>query len=273
MWERVEGERLTDRTGTLGDVSSENQTQSLRTFLRDEAQLIGLTEFVGYLVTRADETALTAAKALLEGARSDEERRQYEETIERGGAGVREQMQRQYAQAFTQMVYQRGVDNFLQYVSDLLRLIFVQRPEALRTSETIKVEEALRHQSMDELIVALTERRVERLAYLSINDLADDLEKSLGLCLFDNPDDVRMATRIVANRNVIAHNRATVNARYVRMVPDCNKNEGDSLALHAETFFTDMKFLHDAAVRIDGTAAEHFGLDHVDHAGNRRGSP
>lgn len=59
----------------------------------------------------------------------------------------------------------------------------------------------LSHESMDELVRALAERRVDRLAYRGLRELAADLKDTLGLVLFDNEDDLPRAERIVETRN------------------------------------------------------------------------
>jgi hypothetical protein len=196
---------------------TEHITEPLRSYEQDTNALFGLVVFVGSLITRADEVVLTAAKALVTSARDEEERERLEKTIERGGAGARQVMKEQYARLFAQLVFQRVVDDFLSYISQLLRLIFATRPEALRSSESVRLEEILRYETMDELVRFLVERRVDRLAYLSVEDLADDLQRLLGIELFESGEDLQRAAKLVAIRNLIAHNRGLVNQRFLRL--------------------------------------------------------
>lgn len=133
---------------------------------------------------------------------------------------------------------------------------------------------------MDELLAFLTERRVDRLAYQSIVDLAVELEESLGLRIFDDEEECGRATRITASRNLFAHNAAVVNERYLRQVPTCKRAAGEELRYSHEELFADSRFLADTAARTDTRAAEHFRLptevtrmtpprlDLVDHLGN-----
>jgi hypothetical protein len=224
------------------------------------SRLFGLVVFVGSLIRRADATALGAAEALLPGERDDERRRKLEETIARGGAGVEQTMQARYAHTFTRVVYQRAFDDFLTYVAELLHLVYASRPEALKSSETVRLDEILQFPTMPELLTFLTERRVERLAYQSIADLASDLEKTLGLCLFDTDAERTHAVTIAATRNLITHNGGVVNARYLRQVPSATEKLGELIWVKAETLFGAGAFLRTVAARADGRAIEHFGL-------------
>jgi hypothetical protein len=247
--------------GVRDTAESPQPTEALIRFLDDERSLFGLITFVGGLITGADRTVLIAAEALVDSAISDEEERQrHQEVIDRGGGDARRTMQTHFAQLFTQIVFQRAVDNFLVYVVELLRRVFVERPEALRSSETIKVEDVLRWSTMDDLVQALVERRVERLAYLSLTDLQDDLIRSLGLELFGDQTDLSRAVRLVATRNLLAHNRAIVNERFLRQVPDSTLTIGEPILLNGDDVLADLEFLSEAAKRIDAVAISHFGL-------------
>jgi hypothetical protein len=238
------------------------QTEALQRFLTEERSLIGLITFFGHLVTRADEMAVIAAKALLNTPDLDGKDRveELEATVEEGGAGIRKLMQKEFANLFTEIVFQRAVDNFIVYISELLRHVFAERPEALSSSETVRIAEVIKCSTMDELVQGLVERRVERLAYLSLADLQDDLVKTLGLRLFDDPDDLARAVRLVAMRNLIAHNRAIVNERYLKQVPSSPFPLGDPLRLNADAVLDDFLFLSVAAGVIDASAIEHFRL-------------
>jgi hypothetical protein len=101
-----------------------------------------------------------------------------------------------------EMVLTRGVDSFLTYLSELFSLVFRSRPETLRSREQIRVEDVLEHESMDEVVAFLSERRVGRLAYAGLRDLAKEVESDLGLALFPEPGALDRAVSIVEARNL-----------------------------------------------------------------------
>jgi hypothetical protein len=56
----------------------------------------------------------------------------------------------------------RYVDNYLVYVADLIALLFRTRPEALRSSEQVSLEQVLRHRSLDDFIAWQVDERVNQ---------------------------------------------------------------------------------------------------------------
>jgi hypothetical protein len=234
-------------------------TEAFRRFSEEHSKLLGLVSFLGSLIVRADESRRLASEALRDTARSEEERARLTEELERGDV-VLGTMRTHFSQLFTDMVLQRSVDNFLTYVVELVALIYTTRPEALRSAETVKVEEVLEYGTYDELIGFLVERKVDRLAYQSMRDLSGELGQSLNFPLFEGEDALREAERIVEIRNLIVHNRTVVNPKFLRRVPGSRYREGERYKFGADTVFKAMSFLQLSAAEMDGRGADKFGL-------------
>lgn len=164
-----------------------------------------------------------------------------------------------FAPLIHETVLTRAVDAFEIYLRDLFALIFTTRPETLRSNEQIKVGDVLQQTSMDDVVKFLAERRVNRLAYAGLRDVADELEASLNLRLFDAEDQLRRAIEIVEARNLIVHNRGIVNAQYRRRV-GADRQLGDRLDLDTTFVFGSIEFLARACADIDTRAVEKFGL-------------
>src|SRR6266852_4253241 len=75
----------------------------------------------------------------------------------RPGKGALNEL-RSHANIIFQVNPSRAYDNYLLYVSDLLAEIFVHRPETLRTSEQVRIEDVLIHHSMQSFIKTLAEK-------------------------------------------------------------------------------------------------------------------
>ena len=59
----------------------------------------------------------------------------------------------------------RGVDNFQCYLAEVLAAMFRARPETLRSSDKVNVEDVLMCASMDEFVSRIAERKTEQLTY------------------------------------------------------------------------------------------------------------
>lgn len=159
-----------------------------------------------------------------------------------------------------EMVIVRGTDNFLTYVSELLALVFTSRPETLKSSETIKLEEILQHGTMDDLVKRLAERRVERLSYQGMKDLQKDLSERLGFDIFPSSESLTRAVRIIEVRNLIVHNRGVVNRTFLVRTEDSSLEVGSRIGLVPEPLVDDLDFLAKAVLDIDERASVKFGL-------------
>jgi hypothetical protein len=159
-----------------------------------------------------------------------------------------------------QMLFCRVVDNFLTYISDLLTLIFTNRPETLRSNEMVRVDFLLRHTDMQQLVHALVERKVHELSFQSMADLASDLNDKLEFALFDKKERLDRCTQLVEIRNLIVHNRARVNRRFKGRYPDFSAEIGDEIELTSDQVDDYQNFFNAAAEDIDTRAINKFKL-------------
>jgi hypothetical protein len=154
----------------------------------------------------------------------------------------------------------RSVDQYLAYVVGLLSVIFTARPEALRSSEKVEVEFVLQHDTMDDLVEALAERRVERLAYAGLRELAESVAARPGISLFSSEADLLRGIRIVEDRNLIVHNNGIVNNVYRRKVPSTTRKVGQEVLLGYDEMIEDIEFLKTAVLETDRAAVAKWSL-------------
>ena len=122
---------------------------------------------------------------------------------------------KQNRQFLLEVVLTRHVENYLNYLSELLSEIFQQRPETLRSSDKVEMAEVLRHDTLESFVRAAAERKVESLSYASFESLNEFFEDRLGLMLFPAAvvPDVVEATE---TRNISVHNRCRINDRFCK---------------------------------------------------------
>lgn len=123
-------------------------------------------------------------------------------------------LKEKHLQFLLEILIVRLVDNYLNYLASLLFEIFIQRPETLKSSETINLETVLSHESIDSLVRAIAERKIEELGYRSFNDLSKYfIEKfKLKLC---RDEDFPKLIEAIAVRNISVHNRCIANKRFI----------------------------------------------------------
>jgi hypothetical protein len=170
-----------------------------------------------------------------------------------------------YRALMFQMMYTRAVDNFLAYVSELIALIFRTRPDTLKSNATVRLETILQFKAMDDLISALTERRVQDLSYKGMKTLSEYLSKRLAFELFIRRDSLERAVEIIEFRNLIVHNRALVDSVFVERMPKYADRIGKTLDVEDEHELPDtLEFLSASALDIDKRASQKFDLPRVE---------
>lgn len=126
----------------------------------------------------------------------------------------------EHMQFLGQMLFCRGVDSFFVYLSDLLALIFSAEPNILKTNEKVSIEFVVDHLSAGDLISAIVEKKVTELSYRGMEDLYRFFDEELKLALGTSPNDFKRVALFNDIRNIITHNRGTVNRIFKQKHPD-----------------------------------------------------
>lgn len=157
-----------------------------------------------------------------------------------------------------ELIFCRMVDNFLNYVSELMALIFETKPEMLKSDEKISIEEILEYPTREALLNALIERKVLALSFKGMIELNSDLARKIGFALFDDAADLKHAAILVEQRNLVTHNRGCVNRRYLERVSPTQLKLGDRLTFSIGPVKDDLAFLKRCLVHVDQRAQQKF---------------
>ena len=172
-----------------------------------------------------------------------------------------------------EMFAARQVDNFLTYIVQLLTIVFAARPDLLRSQEQVRVDFVLSHPDRDSLVQALIERRVDRLAYLGMRDLEEDLQQRLGFALFRTPEDRETAVNLIEIRNVIVHNRGIVSKIAANRCPRLAPDVGKRLSLTLDKMTDHRAFFGNLVREIDHRAITQFKLESPSSTGSESNQP
>jgi hypothetical protein len=244
--------------------NSEVATQACQRFFGEHDELHEFIGFVSDLALRADEISRKAREALFDRSQATPEAiAEHESALEKGAGAV--QHLRRHSQRLLQMFLVRICENFLVYVSDLLALIFITRPETLRSNEQVRLDFLLEYHSMEELVAALADRRVNALSYRGMREIAKDVQQRLGFEIFADEESLDHAIRIIEMRNLIVHNRATINSLFIGRLSEYAGKEGEQLKLSIATTLESADFLASCVKAVDARAIAQFGLPLAAH--------
>jgi hypothetical protein len=187
-------------------------TKPARDFFDSWRDIIRFLNWLTHMVVHIDRSSEHAHKVLVETAPSDDEKRELEDKWKAHVSPV-EQL-KSHRQFLIEVLLVRHVENYLDYLSGLLYEIFTQRPETLKSSDRVELEQILRHDSIESLVRDVAERKVESLSYSSFADLCESFEERFKLSVASGHD-LQTLMEMIEIRNISVHNRCVVNKRFV----------------------------------------------------------
>jgi hypothetical protein len=161
----------------------------------------------------------------------------------------------------TEMVLVRIADNFLAYLTDLLRLVMTARPETILAEKgKLDIRQVLEAASLDDLKKEIVEDRILAISYKSVADLAAHLRSQLGFDVFASQVAQGIVVKTVEARNIIVHNRSRINQRYVDRAGGKKEEIGRPLEVQASDLLRMNGYFESLAREIDQAAIEKFNL-------------
>ncbi len=241
-------------------ISSELCTKPLFLFLQRYHQIFKFLFFSSNLAVVRDQTRLIAARAL---ATRSEEDKKYLEELERNKNPTFEKF-RDFADFQSENMCIRLADNFLCYISDVTQICMKSRPEVLRSSETVKVEDILKLSSYTEVVEFLVERKINELSYAGTNKLNDFFTQRFGYSLWTSNHERSILIVAIEIRNIHTHSRGIVNRIFLNRIKDTvhpfNFTNGRKFHAGFDDLVILAKNMALIARRVDALAAEKFDI-------------
>lgn len=194
-------------------------SKSLYFFLSDFKNIYELFFFTVDLARRADQTALTAAKALIVGETDREIARKYEKIIENPEAFSKRLAD--YAAINSRNLVTGINEAFSCFISHSIRSAMMKNNDLLRSKEHLKFEDILNFKNRNELITFIIDKKINELSYSGIRKMEDYIFERLGISLFENEEQRELLIVFNELRNIYVHNRAYVNELFLSRI----KNE------------------------------------------------
>ncbi len=157
----------------------------------------------------------------------------------------------------------RVVDRALTYISSSLHAVCRKHPNSVkaRVTEELDVEYIFGFASIDELVHAIIDRRVRSLSMRSLGELDQYFRKTFEFDLFASDEQRESAIRLVAQRNLLVHNRGLVNQIYLEQTKDSRLKVGDVIKYDGPKALCALEFLSSWVCDLDVRLIEKFKLE------------
>lgn len=161
------------------------------------------------------------------------------------------------------MIYVNTIDNFTTYFKDILAEVVLTKPQILKSQESEKIDFILEHESMDDLINAIANKKIEELFYKGIEDIDKFFKSRLGIDIFKTDDEREAINFFIKQRNLTVHNRRKISKDFARQFPDLDNKIGQYLNFDFKYVSTMNLRLFNFIATIDQEISEKFKLKKI----------
>src|SRR5262249_31529015 len=162
-------------------------------------QLLSLFYFTVHLASRADEVREKATKTLMDVAHTEDEKNKYKAELDRKGIVFNKL--KEFRSLNSRNLTTTSVDAVMWYLSNIIQNAMARRPEMLRSSETITIDEVMDIKTRKSLLTYLIDRKVNSLSYGGIRQLEKYIRDRLGADLFHTDDERDLLNIFIELRN------------------------------------------------------------------------
>jgi hypothetical protein len=166
-----------------------------------------------------------------------------------------------YERHFSQMAYSRSIDNFISYFKDILAEVVIKKPQILKSKDQERLDFILNHNSMEDLLKSISERKIEELFYKGIIDIEKFFDERLGIRIFKDDETKGTINRLIKQRNLIVHNRGQISKEFAADFPEMNYQSGLYLVFEYEQISKTNLYLCNFLVELDTEIADKFDLE------------
>jgi hypothetical protein len=184
---------------------SERCTHAFGRFLADYHENVESFTFLVSLTARADLVRVSASKALLPGAKP-EDVESLQKSANDPDAALRQLMRSSSVQS--RNLTNATVNGLQHYFSEVVQAAALKRPEILRSSETLRVDEILRFNRYKDLVTFLIDKKINELSYGGIKGIETYFRDRLGIEMFATDRSRALLTTFVEIRNINVHTEA-----------------------------------------------------------------
>jgi hypothetical protein len=224
----------------------EGITKAAQDFLRDSHDLLHFLATPYALAKKLDATIADIVNNLMAAGMPSPNLIVYSEVMKK------------YDRVGFDLVTARILDLYLNYISDLLTLIFKKHKYMMKSSKSMKYEEILEHEDMPSLIATLAERTVNELSYQGFEALTKKLKEDFGLELVPDSNDYKKMLLGIEFRNLYVHAHGIVNSTYLSRVQGTSAKIGDVIDSSGYGF---VPLIAKVVMDLDERAKRKFELD------------
>lgn len=226
-------------------------TNALTHFFKNTNHLAEFFSYIIFTAQRVDEMRISAVKALAQINKTEPEKDDLKH--------IATNKLKKYFNLILELWLCRLVESYENYLSSILKDVFLCCPQILKSSEMVKLDEILKYNTMDDFITELTEKKVNELSYSSFDDLFDFFDKKLGIKIIDDTNK-KFVREAIETRNISVHNDCVINRRYINKLKLKENLIGKRKYIEANDLNHIVDVLYNNVIEIDAKLIKKFNI-------------
>jgi hypothetical protein len=178
--------------------------------------------------------------------------------------GPRTKVIRKFSQQLLESFFIRIVDNFEVYLIQILKCVLKKRPEILSTrQQSISLEDIFQYTKISLLIDEIIEKKINALSFKGFIELEKwYFQKEIPIVV--KTEYREKVKEYIATRNIVVHNRAIIDGRYLENVKKSKYKLGDKRKLNPDDLFEALNILNTIVVDTDKEIVKKYNIKKVD---------
>lgn len=164
-----------------------------------------------------------------------------------------------HRQFLFEVMLSRHVDNYLCFLSSILKECFLAKPEIMRSSKQISLKKVLNHSSMQSLVQSIAEEMVQGHFYESFIDLAETFHKYFNIKIAD-VSQTELIIEAIETRNISIHNRCVIDDKYCDKTGTARTMVGNVKVLQYNYITEIAKIFAASAIHSDTTLSAKYSI-------------
>lgn len=166
-----------------------------------------------------------------------------------------------FSEIYGQVLLTRDIDAFQRYLTKMLSRIYNERPETLKSSEKVEIQNVLKFENMEDFVSSIAEKRVLELSYKGMREILEFLKNKHGLEINCCDSKIATAIELIEVRNIVVHNAGIVRDLFIKRTKRNDLIPGQPFPLNMRYYPAGkQKDFRDVAESIDKAILEHFNL-------------
>jgi len=170
-----------------------------------------------------------------------------------------------YEQNLSRKIYVSTIDNFINYFKDILAEIVTKKPEVLKSKDQERIDFIIEHQTMEDLIKSISEKKIEELFYKGLKDIIKFFNDRLGIVIFSDKKRENEINLLVKQRNLVVHNRGKTNKEIIKEFPEEHLLEDHHFDFKFDYVIKINKILYQLINELDYKLTNKFNLNEISY--------